>query len=112
MISPSFFHHKIRNLLRAIVSVNEGKLRFCIDKGGTFTDIDAEIPGKPEGKVMKLLSVDPSNYEDAPVEGIRRILEDFTGNKIPRTLKVPTDNIEWIRMGTTVATNALMNICS
>lgn len=89
-------------------SVNEGKLRFCIDRGGTFTDVYAEIPGQPEGKVMKLLSVDPSNYEDAPVEGIRRILEDFTGNKIPRTSKVPTDNIEWIRMGTTVATNALL----
>ncbi|KAK9079805.1 hypothetical protein SSX86_001478 [Deinandra increscens subsp. villosa] len=89
-------------------SVNEGKLRFCIDRGGTFTDVYAEIPGQTEGKVMKLLSVDPSNYEDAPVEGIRRILEEFTGNKIPRTSKLPTDNIEWIRMGTTVATNALL----
>ncbi|KAF5797773.1 putative 5-oxoprolinase (ATP-hydrolyzing) [Helianthus annuus] len=89
-------------------SVNEGKLRFCIDRGGTFTDVYAEIPGQSEGKVMKLLSVDPSNYEDAPVEGIRRILEEFTGNKIPRTSKLPTENIEWIRMGTTVATNALL----
>ncbi|KAI3687397.1 hypothetical protein L1987_81092 [Smallanthus sonchifolius] len=89
-------------------SVREGKLRFCIDRGGTFTDVYAEIPGQSEGKVMKLLSVDPSNYEDAPVEGIRRILEEFTGNKIPRTSKLPTENIEWIRMGTTVATNALL----
>ncbi|PWA76244.1 oxoprolinase 1 [Artemisia annua] len=89
-------------------SVHEGKLRFCIDRGGTFTDVYAEIPGQPEGKVMKLLSVDPSNYEDAPVEGIRRILEEYTGNKIARTSKVPTENIEWIRMGTTVATNALL----
>nr|GEV86430.1 5-oxoprolinase [Tanacetum cinerariifolium] len=89
-------------------SVHEGKLRFCIDRGGTFTDVYAEIPGQPEGKVMKLLSVDPSNYEDAPVEGIRRILEEYTGNKIPRTSKVRTENIEWIRMGTTVATNALL----
>ncbi|XP_071726369.1 5-oxoprolinase 1 [Rutidosis leptorrhynchoides] len=89
-------------------SVHEGKLRFCIDRGGTFTDVYAEIPGQSEGKVMKLLSVDPSNYEDAPVEGIRRILEEFTRNKIPRTSKLPTDNIEWIRMGTTVATNALL----
>ncbi|GJT96584.1 5-oxoprolinase [Tanacetum coccineum] len=89
-------------------SAHEGKLRFCIDRGGTFTDVYAEIPGQPEGKVMKLLSVDPSNYEDAPVEGIRRILEEYTGNKIPRTSKVPTENIEWIRMGTTVATNALL----
>lgn len=89
-------------------SVNDEKLRFCIDRGGTFTDVYAEIPGHPEGRVMKLLSVDPSNYDDAPIEGIRRILEEFTGEKIPRTAKIPTDKIEWIRMGTTVATNALL----
>lgn len=89
-------------------SINEEKLRFCIDRGGTFTDIYAEIPGQSEGRVMKLLSVDPSNYDDAPIEGIRRILEEFTGKKIPRTSKIPTDKIEWIRMGTTVATNALL----
>ncbi|XP_015899374.3 5-oxoprolinase 1 [Ziziphus jujuba] len=89
-------------------SVNGDKLRFCIDRGGTFTDVYAEIPGQPDGRVLKLLSVDPSNYEDAPVEGIRRILEEFTGEKIPRSSKIPTDKIEWIRMGTTVATNALL----
>lgn len=89
-------------------SQSEAKLKFCIDRGGTFTDVYAEIPGKPEGRVMKLLSVDPSNYDDAPVEGIRRILEEFTGKKIPRSSKLPTDNIEWVRMGTTVATNALL----
>lgn len=89
-------------------SIDERKLRFCIDRGGTFTDVYAEIPGQSEGRVMKLLSVDPANYDDAPVEGIRRILEDFTGEKIPRSAKVPTDKIEWIRMGTTVATNALL----
>ncbi|KAA8545310.1 hypothetical protein F0562_020094 [Nyssa sinensis] len=88
--------------------VNQEKLRFCIDRGGTFTDVYAEIPGQSEGRVMKLLSVDPSNYDDAPIEGIRRILEEFTGEKIPRTSKIPTDKIEWIRMGTTVATNALL----
>ncbi|KAL5560314.1 hypothetical protein UlMin_036525 [Ulmus minor] len=89
-------------------STNADKLRFCIDRGGTFTDVYAEIPGHPDGRVLKLLSVDPSNYEDAPVEGIRRILEEFTGEKITRTSKIPTDKIEWIRMGTTVATNALL----
>ncbi|OAY37713.1 5-oxoprolinase [Manihot esculenta] len=89
-------------------SVNEEKLRFCIDRGGTFTDVYAEIPGNPDGRVLKLLSVDPSNYDDAPVEGIRRILEEYTGEKIPRTSKIPTDKIDWIRMGTTVATNALL----
>ncbi|KAJ7946767.1 5-oxoprolinase [Quillaja saponaria] len=89
-------------------NVSEGKLRFCIDRGGTFTDVYAEIPGQADGRVLKLLSVDPSNYDDAPVEGIRRILEETTGKKIPRNVKIPTDNIEWIRMGTTVATNALL----
>lgn len=50
------------------------EFQFAIDRGGTFTDIWARCPG---GKieVMKLLSVDPQNYEDAPREGIRRILE-------------------------------------
>ncbi|KAK8445607.1 hypothetical protein SEVIR_9G357100v4 [Setaria viridis] len=84
------------------------KFRFCIDRGGTFTDIYAEVPGRSEGYVMKLLSVDPSNYDDAPIEGIRRILEEFTGERIPRSSKIPTGRIEWIRMGTTVATNALL----
>lgn len=89
-------------------SISEEKFRFCIDRGGTFTDVYAEVSGRSEGKVMKLLSVDPSNYDDAPIEGIRRILEEFSGEKIPRTSKIPTDKIEWIRMGTTVATNALL----
>lgn len=89
-------------------SIQGQKLRFCIDRGGTFTDVYAEIPGQSEGRVMKLLSVDPSNYDDAPIEGIRRILEEFTGEQIPRNSKIPTDKIEWIRMGTTVATNALL----
>ncbi|KAI4296421.1 hypothetical protein L6164_036380 [Bauhinia variegata] len=89
-------------------SSKDGKLRFCIDRGGTFTDVYAEIPGQPNGKVLKLLSVDPANYDDAPVEGIRRILEECTREKIPRNSKIPTDKIEWIRMGTTVGTNALL----
>ncbi|CAB0043698.1 unnamed protein product [Trichogramma brassicae] len=78
---------------------------FAIDRGGTFTDVYAKCPnGKI--RVMKLLSEDPSNYEDAPREGIRRILEQETGNRI--TGKIDTSLIEWIRMGTTVATNALL----
>ncbi|XP_039132018.1 LOW QUALITY PROTEIN: 5-oxoprolinase [Dioscorea cayenensis subsp. rotundata] len=89
-------------------SIKEEKFRFCIDRGGTFTDIYAEVPGQSDCRVMKLLSVDPANYEDAPVEGIRRILEECSGQKIPRSSKIPTDKIEWIRMGTTVATNALL----
>ena len=59
-------------------------------------------------RTLKLLSEDPANYESAPREGIRRILEEVTGETIPRDAPVPTDRIEWIRMGTTVATNALL----
>lgn len=55
----------------------EGGFQFAIDRGGTFTDIYARCPGG-KIRVMKLLSVDPSNYEDAPREGIRRILEEVS----------------------------------
>eukprot|EP00958_Prasinococcus_capsulatus_P024615 scaffold3880_cov403-Prasinococcus_capsulatus_cf.AAC.3 len=82
--------------------------KFAIDRGGTFTDVFAEVPGEPGYAVCKLLSVDPQNYDDAPREGIRRILEEYTGQSIPRGTPLPTDRIEWIRMGTTVATNALL----
>ena len=59
------------------------KYRFSIDRGGTFTDIYAEVPGQPGFKVVKLLSEDPQNYDDAPREGIRRILSETTGIAIP-----------------------------
>ena len=52
-----------------------GKFKFAIDRGGTFTDVYAICPDGKE-RVTKLLSVDPSNYPDAPREGIRRILEE------------------------------------
>jgi 5-oxoprolinase (ATP-hydrolysing) len=58
--------------------------------------------------VIKLLSEDPSNYDDAPLEGIRRLLSKFTGREIPRGEVLDTSPIESIRMGTTVATNALL----
>ena len=56
---------------------------FSIDRGGTFTDIYCEITSKifvgqkRRSHVAKLLSVDPQNYNDAPTEGIRRILSEF-----------------------------------
>ena len=59
-------------------------------------------------RVLKLLSEDPSNYKDAPREGIRRILEQLTEEEHPRDKPVATRNIASIRMGTTVATNALL----
>lgn len=56
---------------------DEDKFGFAIDRGGTFTDVYAKCPGG-KVRVMKLLSVDPANYQDAPREGIRRILEQVS----------------------------------
>ena len=81
--------------------------RFSIDRGGTFTDVYAEVPGESGFRVVKLLSEDPQNYPDAPREGMRRILEAVTGETFPKE-SFNADKIEWIRMGTTVATNALL----
>ncbi|MEC8594239.1 MAG: hydantoinase/oxoprolinase family protein, partial [SAR324 cluster bacterium] len=81
--------------------------RFSIDRGGTFTDVYAEVPGEPGFRVVKLLSEDPAHYPDAPREGIRRILEEVTGYPYLKEGFVSSD-IDWIRMGTTVATNALL----
>jgi 5-oxoprolinase (ATP-hydrolysing) len=78
-----------------------------IDRGGTFTDVHASIPGRPD-IVLKLLSVDPANYADAPAEGIRRVLELATGEPHPRGQELPLRHIASVRMGTTVATNALL----
>lgn len=53
------------------------KFSFAIDRGGTFTDVFAVCPGN-KIRLLKLLSDDPSNYSDAPREGIRRIIEQVT----------------------------------
>lgn len=106
------------------VKMGRDKFEFAIDRGGTFTDVYARCPGG-KIRVMKLLSVDPANYEDAPREGIRRILEQVfifieivgsiddnvrnlqeTGRKMEG--EIDGSLISWIRMGTTVATNALL----
>ncbi|MDI1489919.1 MAG: hypothetical protein OHK93_001118 [Ramalina farinacea] len=85
-------------------------IRIAIDRGGTFTDcVGNSGSGKMEDDiVIKLLSEDPANYEDAPQEGIRRLLSKFTGKEVPRGQPLDTTQIESIRMGTTVATNALL----
>ncbi|TYZ66594.1 hypothetical protein PybrP1_002591 [[Pythium] brassicae (nom. inval.)] len=90
--------------------------RFAIDRGGTFTDVYAEMDvvdasgavQEIRPMVIKLLSEDPANYPDAPREGIRRVLEAMTGQPHPRDHPVDTSRIQEIRMGTTVATNALL----
>ncbi|KAH9900168.1 Hydantoinase B/oxoprolinase-domain-containing protein [Xylariomycetidae sp. FL2044] len=81
-------------------------IRIAIDRGGTFTDCVGTLNG--EDVVIKLLSEDPANYEDAPLEGIRRIMSHFEGRDIPRGEALDTSAIDSIRMGTTVATNALL----
>ncbi|MCC3404737.1 MAG: hydantoinase B/oxoprolinase family protein [Microcoleus sp. PH2017_10_PVI_O_A] len=75
--------------------------QFWIDRGGTFTDIVAQ---KPDGKLVihKLLSENPDRYTDAAVQGIRDILGIGAGESIPAA------QIAAIKMGTTVATNALL----
>ncbi|HEY0130623.1 MAG TPA: hydantoinase B/oxoprolinase family protein [Allosphingosinicella sp.] len=69
---------------------------FSIDRGGTFTDIVAR---PPDGRLLtaKLLSDNPEQYEDAAVEGIRRLVAEH--GEAP---------LEAVKMGTTVATNALL----
>ncbi|CAG9764851.1 unnamed protein product [Ceutorhynchus assimilis] len=83
------------------------KFKFAIDRGGTFTDVFALCPGG-KIKVLKLLSEDPQHYKDAPTEGIRRILQEETGKAVDSDGNVDNTMIDWIRMGTTVATNALL----
>ena len=75
--------------------------QFWIDRGGTFTDVVAQ---RPDGSLMvhKLLSVDPERRFDAPVQGIRDVLG------VAASEPIPVDQIAAIRMGTTVATNALL----
>lgn len=74
---------------------------FWIDRGGTFTDIVARAP---DGRlrVAKLLSENPGHYDDAAAEGIARILGLGRGSPFP------PGSIAGVRMGTTVATNALL----
>ncbi|PNY25793.1 5-oxoprolinase (Atp-hydrolysing) [Tolypocladium capitatum] len=81
-------------------------VRIAIDRGGTFTDCVGEHNG--DEIIIKLLSEDPANYKDAPLEGIRRIMSHFLGRDIPRGEPLDTSQIDSIRMGTTVATNALL----
>ncbi|KAF3768147.1 hypothetical protein M406DRAFT_345789 [Cryphonectria parasitica EP155] len=90
-----------------MASVPAKSIKFAIDRGGTFTDVWASVPGQKD-IVLKLLSVDPDNYDDAPSEGIRRVLEIVSGRIISRRSPIPKDLIHSIRMGTTVATNALL----
>jgi 5-oxoprolinase (ATP-hydrolysing) len=75
--------------------------QFWIDRGGTFTDVVAR---RPDGTLAthKLLSDNPERYADAAIAGVREILNVQAGERIP------AEQIEAVKMGTTVATNALL----
>ena len=78
-----------------------GKWHFWIDRGGTFTDVVARTP---EGRIVarKVLSENKGVYDDAALEGIRRCLG------LASDAPLPAERIATVKMGTTVATNALL----
>src|SRR5580692_1657466 len=78
-----------------------GRWQFWIDRGGTFTDI---VGYGPDGRVhtQKLLSENASQYADAAVEGIRRLL------RLAPAESITPQQVACVKMGTTVATNALL----
>ncbi|KAJ5208898.1 hypothetical protein N7449_003277 [Penicillium cf. viridicatum] len=86
---------------------NKKPLRISIDRGGTFTDCICKVINGDD-ILVKILSVDPKNYADAPTEAIRRVLEIHYKTSIPRGSELDLKDVDWIRMGTTVATNALL----
>jgi 5-oxoprolinase (ATP-hydrolysing) len=75
--------------------------QFWIDRGGTFTDV---VAVRPDGRIatLKLLSENPARYEDAALAAIRELMGVAPGAPIP------AERIASVRMGTTVATNALL----
>jgi 5-oxoprolinase (ATP-hydrolysing) len=81
--------------------MTSGKWQFWIDRGGTFTDIVAR---DPNGSLSthKLLSENPVRYRDAAIAGIKSVLA------IPLDAPIPPGLIDAVKMGTTVATNALL----
>src|SRR5688572_15935482 len=81
-------------------SLGTGGWQFWIDRGGTFTDVVAK---RPDGSLVthKLLSENPERYRDAAIQGIRDILG------LAPDAPIPAD-VAAIKMGTTVATNALL----
>ncbi|MDO8375303.1 MAG: hydantoinase/oxoprolinase N-terminal domain-containing protein, partial [Polaromonas sp.] len=82
-------------------AMEKKRWQFWIDRGGTFTDIVAK---QPDGSLVthKLLSENPEQYRDAAVAGIRHLLGLKAGEPIR------ADLVDCVKMGTTVATNALL----
>lgn len=101
-------------------------IQVAIDRGGTFCDVIARVDGREE-VVFKLLSENPQEYRDAPTEALRRILSEIEQREIPRNQKldgsricayIPCGLIDQeaderaasCRIGTTIATNALLEL--
>ncbi len=81
--------------------ISNGQWQFWIDRGGTFTDVVAR---RPDGRLLtkKLLSENPERYRDAALQAIREFLD------VPGSAPIPAEKIAAVKMGTTVATNALL----
>jgi len=99
-------HYDVNLISLAFTKINfpmndNNKWQFWVDRGGTFTDVVAR---DPNGQVtsLKLLSENTAQYDDAAVEAIKRL----TGTNEDQ--QINSNNIESIKMGTTVATNALL----
>ncbi len=82
-------------------TADTGEWAFWIDRGGTFTDV---VGRAPDGRLVarKVLSLNPGAYDDAALEGIRLCLG------LPAGAAIPAERIAAVKMGTTVATNALL----
>src|ERR1700732_4640136 len=78
-----------------------GGWQFWLDRGGPFTDIVARAP---DGTLTthKLLSQNPGRYRDAAIAGIKQVLG------LPLDARIPPGTVVAVKMGTTVATNALL----
>src|SRR5207344_487692 len=103
--APGAPHHQ--PAARAVAGVGSKRMnvsarwQFWIDRGGTFTDVVGRAPDRSL-RTLKLLSDNPEQYRDAAVEGIRRLL----GLKASEPISAA--QVECVKMGTTVATNALL----
>jgi 5-oxoprolinase (ATP-hydrolysing) len=91
----------IQAKLMSTAQVTSPRWQFWIDRGGTFTDV---VGKRPDGSLVthKLLSENPEQYKDAAVAGIRHLLGLKPGDAVTPAL------VECVKMGTTVATNALL----
>jgi len=83
------------------ITPGPARWQFWIDRGGTFTDLVGLAPDRTL-HTLKLLSENPEQYRDAAVEGIRRLLG------LPAGQAITPAQVECVKMGTTVATNALL----